>query len=106
LKGIEFARKGGGRFILGFTLPLIRGIEDQLKSCPSVKKVVPAGSVRRMKETIGDVDFLVLSDDSQAVTEYFVSMAQVMRVVEKGATKSAVKLNTGMNADVRILPEE
>lgn len=106
LKGIEFARKGGGRFILGFTLPLIRGIEAQLKSCPSVKKVVPAGSVRRMKETIGDVDFLVLSDDPQAVTEYFVSMAQVMRVVEKGATKSAVKLNTGMNADVRILPEE
>lgn len=106
LKGIEFARKGGGRFILGFTLPLIREIEAQLKACPIVKRVVPAGSVRRMKETIGDVDFLVLSDNPKEVTEFFVSMPQVMRVVEKGPTKSAVKLNTGMNADIRILPEE
>lgn len=106
MKGIEFAKKGGGRFILGFTLPLIREIEAQLKACPDVKRVVPAGSVRRMKETIGDVDFLVLSDKPKEVTEFFVSMPQVMRVVEKGPTKSAVKLNTGMNADIRILPEK
>jgi DNA polymerase (family 10) len=106
LKGIEFARKSGGRFILGFTLPLIRDIESRLKTCPEVKKAVAAGSVRRMRETIGDVDFLVLSDDPGTVADFFVSMPEVIQVIEKGKTKSAVKLKTGMNADIRILPEE
>jgi DNA polymerase (family 10) len=106
LKGIEFAKRSGGRFILGFTLPLIRSIEARLKTVPEVKKVVAAGSVRRMKETIGDVDFLVLSDDPRKVADFFVSMPEVIQVIEKGTTKSSVKLNTGMNADIRILPEE
>jgi DNA polymerase (family 10) len=59
-----------------------------------------------MRETIGDVDFLVLSDKPEEVADFFVSMPEVIRVVEKGTTKSAVKLKTGMNADIRILPEE
>ena len=106
LKGIDFAKKSKGRYILGFTLPLIRDIESRLKSCPEVKKVMAAGSVRRMKETIGDVDFLVVSDNPGEVADFFVSMPEVIQVIEKGKTKSAVKLKTGLNADVRILPEE
>ena len=106
LKGIEFAKKSSGRFILGFTLPLIRDIENRLRACPAVKKAVAAGSVRRMKETIGDVDFLVVSDDPSEVADFFVSMPEVVQILEKGSTKSAVKLSTGMNADIRILPEE
>ncbi len=106
LKGIEFAKKSGGRFILGFTLPLIREIEERLRTCPSVKKAMAAGSVRRMRETIGDVDFLVQSDDAEAVADFFASMPEVIQIIEKGKTKSAVKLKTGMNADIRILPEE
>jgi DNA polymerase (family X) len=104
LRGIEFAKKSRGRFILGFTLPLIRGIESQLKALPDVKEAVAAGSVRRMKETIGDVDFLVVSDNPKKVNEFFVALPEVMQVIEKGNTKSAVKLKTGMNADIRILP--
>ena len=106
LRGIEFAKKSGGRFILGFTIPLIREIEARLNACPKVKKAVAAGSVRRMRETIGDVDFLVQSDDPETVADFFVSMPEVVQLIEKGKTKSAVKLKTGMNADIRILPEE
>jgi DNA polymerase (family 10) len=106
LKAINFAKKSRGRYILGFTLPLIRGIENRLKNVPEVENVVAAGSVRRMKETIGDVDFLVLSENPGKVTEYFVTMPEVVQVIEKGKTKSAVKLKTGMNADIRILPEK
>lgn len=106
LKGIEFAKKSTGRHILGFTLPLIREIESRLKSCPEVKKVMAAGSVRRMRETIGDVDFLVVSDKPSEVADFFVKMPEVIQVIEKGKTKSAVKLRIGLNADVRILPEE
>jgi DNA polymerase (family 10) len=106
LKGIEFAKKGKGRFILGFALPTIREIEDRLKSLPEVRKAMAAGSVRRMKETIGDADFLVLSDEPKKVMDYFVSMPEVMDIIEKGSTKSSVKLKTGINTDIRILPEE
>jgi DNA polymerase (family X) len=66
LKGIEFAKKSKGRHILGFALPLIEGIESRLRVFPEVKKVVVAGSVRRMKETIGDADFLAVSDDPRS----------------------------------------
>ena len=106
LKAIDFAKKSKGRYILGFTLPLIRSIEELLKKVPDVKKVVASGSVRRWKETIGDVDFLVLTEDSSKVMKYFTEMPEVMQVIEKGETKSAVKLKTGMNADIRTLPKE
>lgn len=106
LKGIEFAKKSRGRYILGFTLPLIRSIEERLKALKEAKEVVAAGSVRRMKETIGDADFLVLSSKPEEVTNYFVTMPEVSDIIEKGSTKSTVKLKTGLNADIRILPEQ
>ncbi|MEM3526436.1 MAG: DNA polymerase/3'-5' exonuclease PolX [Candidatus Jordarchaeaceae archaeon] len=106
LKGIEFAKKSRGRYILGFTLPLIRDIENRLKSLPGTKRVVVSGSVRRMKETIGDADFLVIADNPKAVMDFFVSMPEVISVIGKGETKSSVKLKTGMDVDVRVVPEE
>lgn len=106
VRSIEFAKKSRGRYILGFTLPLIRSIEERLRKVSDVKKAIASGSVRRMKETIGDVNFLVLTEDSSKVMEFFVSMPEVIQVIEKGKTKSAVKLKTGMNADIRALPEK
>ena len=106
LKGIDFAKRNQGRFILGFSLPVIRDVESRLRALPNVSKVVAAGSVRRMKETIGDVDYLVLAESSGRVMDYFVSMPEVVSIIEKGKTKSAVRLKTGMNADVRVLPDE
>ena len=106
LKGIAFARQGRGRYILGLTLPLIRDIEERLRSRQEVKNVVVAGSVRRMKETIGDADFLVASDQPASTMDYFVSMPEVVDVIGKGETKSSVRLKTGMEVDVRVLPED
>jgi DNA polymerase (family 10) len=106
VRSIEFAKRSRGRYILGFTLPLIRSIEERLRKVSDVKKAVSSGSVRRMKETVGDVDFLVLTEDSSKVMEFFVSMPEVIQIIEKGKTKSAVKLKTGMNADIRALPEK
>ncbi len=106
LKGIEFAKKSQGRYILGLTLPLIHDIENRLKSLSEVKTAIAAGSVRRMKETIGDADFLVISNNPKKVMGFFVSMPEVIDVIGKGETKSSVKLKTGMDADIRVLPEE
>ncbi len=106
LKGIEFAKKSRGRFILGYTLPLIRSVEARLKALSGVEEVVVAGSVRRMRETIGDADFLVIAEDSERVMRFFVSMPEVIDIIGEGETKSSVKLKNGMDADVRVLPKE
>jgi DNA polymerase (family X) len=105
LKGIEFARKNKDRYILGFVLPFIREIENRLRSVSGVKEAQVAGSVRRMKETIGDGDFLVVSRDPKKVMEFFVSMPEVERIIGEGETRTSVKLNTGMQIDLRVVPD-
>jgi DNA polymerase (family X) len=104
LRGISFAKKSKGRFVLGFVLPFIREIESRLKSLPEVEQVIVGGSVRRMKETIGDVDFLVASKDPKSVMNFFVSMPEVTDIFGKGETKASVRLKTGMQADIRVIP--
>jgi len=106
LKSIEFFKRSSGRFILGFIFPTIKEIENRLQKLPYVKKAVVAGSVRRMKETIGDADILVISDEPQKVMDYFVSMPEVIDIIGKGDTKSSVKLNIGLNVDIRVVPEK
>lgn len=109
LKGIEFLKRSGGRFVLGFVMPDIRKIEKRIKEFPGVKKAVVAGSIRRMKDTIGDGDILVTVSSEKAakkVMDFFVNMPEVMHVYSHGETKSAVKLKNGMDFDMRVVPEE
>jgi len=106
LKSLEFLKSSGGRFILGYIMPDIRKIESDLKKLKEVKKITVAGSVRRRKETIGDVDILIVSDKSAPVMDFFVNMPEVARVVAHGNTKSAVKLKNGLDVDVRVVAEE
>ncbi|MDP1718955.1 MAG: DNA polymerase/3'-5' exonuclease PolX [bacterium] len=106
LKGLEFAKKNGGRFLLGSIYWGIKIIEERLAALPGVKKAQVVGSIRRQKETVGDGDILVISDRPEAVMDYFVSMPEVARVIAKGDTKSAVTLKNGMDVDVRVVPAE
>ncbi len=106
LKGLEFVKGHGGRFVLGFILPDILAIRDRLKKLKEVRRIEVAGSVRRWKETVGDADILVTSDQPKPVMDYFVSMPEVARVLAHGETKSAVKLKNGMDMDLRVVPEE
>jgi DNA polymerase (family X) len=104
LKNIGFAEQSGKRFILGDMMPLIRKIAERILKVSGVKKVTPAGSARRRKETIGDVDILAVSDDAEAVMKTFVAMPEVVSVIAEGDTKSSVKLRAGINVDVRVVP--
>ncbi len=107
LKGIEFHKKShGGRFILGFVLNTFEDILQRLKSLDIVKNAQLAGSARRMKESIGDADFLASSDKSEKVMDFFTSMPEVAYIHTKGRTKSTVRLKSGINCDLRIVPEE
>ncbi len=106
LKSIGFLRQSQGRFILGFILPTVRKIVNSLKALPEVKRAEFAGSIRRMQETVGDLDILVISNKPAKVMDFFVKMPEVQDVIEKGPTKTSVRLKIGMDADVRVLPPE
>ncbi|OWK27260.1 MAG: DNA polymerase III [Parcubacteria group bacterium GW2011_GWA2_38_13b] len=106
LKGIEFLKQCSGRFVLGFVLPFIREIEARFQKLPEVKKAVVAGSVRRMKETVGDIDILIVSEKPQKIMDFFVGMPEVVRVYGRGRAKSMVRLENGMDADLRVVKEK
>ncbi|MGB9598416.1 MAG: helix-hairpin-helix domain-containing protein, partial [Minisyncoccales bacterium] len=84
LQAINFLKKSQGRFLLGEILPLAQEIEEKLKSLKEVKEISMAGSLRRKKETIGDVDFLVISSHPLKVMDFFVSLPGVIKVWGKG----------------------
>ncbi len=105
-KGLEFVKKSGGRFVLGFIDPQIEEIRANLEKVKGVSRAIVAGSIRRRKDNIGDADILVISDKPQAVADYFVSMPGVARVFDHGETKSAVKLSNGLDVDLRVVPKE
>jgi len=105
-KGIEFLKKTSGRFVLGFIMPLINEIESRLKKLKEVDRITVAGSVRRKKETIGDADFLIISDNPKPVMDFFINMPEVAQVFAHGKTKSAVKMKNGLDVDLRVFSEK
>ena len=123
LQGIEFLKKSGNRFILGFIMPDIRKIEQRIRRFPGVKKAIAAGSIRRMKETIGDGDLLVTVSNPPAspclagrqaaggkaakkVSDFFINMPEVVHVYAHGPTKSSIRLRNNMDFDLRVVPEQ
>ena len=105
-KGLDFLKKSTGRFLLGAALPKARKIEQRLHELKGVERVIAAGSLRRRKETIGDLDILVVSKKPKPVMDFFVGMPEVVRVFAHGETKSAVKLDSGLGVDLRVVPAE
>jgi len=106
LQGIAMYRSAQQRFLLGYVLPMALEIEEQLQKCEAVKRISLAGSIRRRKETIGDVDILVTSDQPLKAMDFFVALPQVNRVIAKGKTKSTVVLTNNLQVDVRVVDQE
>jgi DNA polymerase (family 10) len=106
LRGIGFVRARTGRLPIGVVLPLAREIEARLRKMAGVREAVIAGSLRRRKETIGDLDFLVVAAKPEAVMERFTTFPEVTEVHARGGTKGSVRLSIGIDADLRIVPPE
>lgn len=104
LQGIEFLKRSRGRFLLGEILPLAHEVEEKLRALRWVRRVDIAGSLRRKKETIGDVDFLVISEEPAKVMDFFVKLPGVVKVWGKGTTKASVRMKEGFDMDIRVLP--
>ncbi len=106
LAGIESLSRRSGRIPLGRAWPLAQEITSQLKRVKGVIAAEPAGSLRRMRSTIGDIDVLVAARDSAPVMEAFTKLPGVIRVLGKGDTKSSIEFGDGTRAQVWVHPPE
>ena len=106
LEAIEFLKRSKGRFLLGDLLPVAEKVLEKLLGVKGVECADMAGSLRRMKETIGDVDLLVISRDPERVMDVFVSMPGVEKIWGKGKTKSSVRMTEGFDMDIRVIAPE
>jgi len=103
LEGIAFLKKSKGRFLLGEILPEVKEILEKLKTLKEVEQISVAGSVRRMKETIGDVDILITTKNPKKVMDFFVSLPGKTKVWLRGTTKSSIRMEQGFDVDLRVV---
>ncbi len=105
LKGLEFLSRALGRTPIGAALPLARRIVAELEKRPDVKKVEAAGSLRRFRETVGDIDILCASPSPEKVIAAFARLEEVSRVLAEGSTKGSVVTRDGIQIDLRVVEE-
>jgi len=105
-QGIEFLERSAARTPLGIALPLAEELVEDLRTIKGVRRVQPAGSLRRWAETIGDIDILVQADDGGSVIRQFVEMPQVKEVLSAGQTKGSIRTTEDIQVDVRVVPAE
>jgi DNA polymerase (family X) len=100
------ATEGPRRALLGTTLPKLRALVDVLLQHPASVEVSIAGSARRMRETVRDLDIIATATDAQALVDYFCSLSWVVDVAAKGSTKATVVSHDGLRFDLRVVPPE
>ena len=106
LKGITLQKKAGHRFRFDLAKPYAEALRSYLNDFDGVEKVEIAGSYRRRKETVGDLDILVVAKNWQEVTDWFVAFEKVKEVVSKGPTRSTVILENDLQVDLRSVATE
>jgi DNA polymerase (family 10) len=106
LQQIEATRRKDQRIPIGEALPVVDDVLDALRTLPGVKNLTAAGSLRRFKETVGDIDLMGTADNPEEVINAFVNLPQIREVVAKGPTKATVILPGGLQADLRMVEHD
>ncbi len=105
LRGIELLKRGRDRMDLKTATDSASLFVEDLKGLKEVKNIDPVGSLRRMKETVRDIDILVSSKDPKKVMDRFINLPDVKDILAKGPTKSSIVTNHGVQVDVRVVKE-
>jgi DNA polymerase (family 10) len=106
LQQIQALRRKDQRIPLGEALPVVDEILDAIRPLPGVKNLTAAGSLRRFRETVGDIDLMGTADNPEEVINAFVKLPQVREVLAQGPTKSSVILPGGLQADLRMVEHD
>jgi len=106
LAGIEALSRRTTRTPLWKAWPAAEQLLAMLRQIPGVEKAAAGGSLRRMRETVGDLDLLVAAKDSSPVMEAFTNLPEVFQVIGSGKTKSSVEFNNGLRAQLWVHPPE
>ncbi|MGH9396356.1 MAG: DNA polymerase/3'-5' exonuclease PolX [Terriglobia bacterium] len=106
LQAIEVFRRAAGRFRLDVAFETAQELSDYLRECKGVEQVTAAGSLRRGRETVGDLDLLVTGRDHTSIASHFIKHSRVAQVLGKGENKVSVKLDNDLQVDVRMLERE
>ena len=107
LRGLSHYRQSAGRFLLGFATQTAEELAAYLRETPGVSDVTPAGSLRRGRETVGDLDLLVTGPGAATALDRFVAHPRVHEVLGHGANKASARFGLeGIQVDVRALAEE
>jgi DNA polymerase (family 10) len=102
--GIEVYRQGRERVLLDVAMPAAAAMVAELSAVPGCQRCQYAGSLRRMRETVGDLDILAAADDSAPLIAAFTARPEVAAVVASGPTRASVRTATGLQADLRVVP--
>ena len=106
IEAIKFFRTSQERVLLGYILPLAKTLERELSKIDGVQKISLAGSLRRRKDTIRDVDIVIASNKAAEIINSFIKLPEVSKIIAKGTTKSSVLLSEGIQADLRVVDLE
>jgi DNA polymerase (family 10) len=106
LKSLAFVQTSGRRVLLATVEPLVIALAESVHRLPGTTRVEIAGSFRRRRETVGDVDLLAVARRPEAIVAAFGTLPQVARVIGQGDTKASVVVADGLQVDLRVVPEE
>ncbi len=106
LHQIQALRRKDQRIPLGEALPVVDDILAKLGQVPGVRNLAPAGSLRRFRETVGDIDLMGTADNAPEVIQAFTSLPQVKEVLASGTTKASVVVPGGLQVDLRIVAHD
>src|SRR4030042_6627761 len=106
LRGIQMKEKTSGRVLLNLAYADGQNYFNYLKKCDKIKRISLAGSLRRRKETIGDLDILASSDNPDKVMDFFIKYNDIKQILLKGNTKTSVVLNDDLQVDLRVIEDK
>ena len=106
LENIDIATEADKRTYWAVADEIVQEILAHFDECAAVKRIEPAGSYRRGRETVGDLDFLALADDAKAVMDHFADLPGIDKTLVRGDTKMSVRLEAGLQVDLRVVPDE
>ena len=106
IKHVRSQRRKEQRILLGKALPIAERIVEALREVPGVHDLIPVGSLRRFKETVGDIDIMATADEPEKVLDVFVHLPGIQEVLAHGGTKASVIVEEGVQIDLRVVEKD